>query len=67
VAVDDQNVYWIEGDGTIADGAVAAVPRSGGVVAILVSGLSDPSVIAVDGSGIYFNNSAGGLVEKIPK
>jgi hypothetical protein len=36
-------------------------------VAILVSGLSDPSVIAVDGSGIYFNNSTGGLVEKIPK
>ncbi len=68
VAVDDQNVYWIEGDGTIAEGAVAAVPKSGGIVAILASGLSDPSVIAVDGSGIYFNHpGGGGLVEKVPK
>ncbi len=65
VAVDDRNVYWIEGEGTIEEGAVAAVPKSGGVVAVLVSGLSDPSAIAVDGSGIYFDN--GGLVEKIPK
>jgi outer membrane protein assembly factor BamB len=68
VAVDDRNVYWIEGEGTIEEGAVAAVPKSGGIVAVLVSGLSDPSAIVVDGTGVYFDNPAGGgLVEKIPK
>jgi hypothetical protein len=68
VAVDGQNVYWIEGEGTIQQGAVAALPKSGGRVAVLASGLSDPSAIVVDDSGIYFTNpAAGGLVEKIAK
>lgn len=68
VAVDAQNVYWIEGEGTIAQGAVAAVPKSGGMVSVLAPGLSDPSAIAVDDSGIYFNNPAGGgNIEKIAK
>jgi hypothetical protein len=43
VAVDDRNVYWIEGDGTISQGALAAVPKSGGMVSVLASGLSSPS------------------------
>jgi hypothetical protein len=67
VAVDDQNVYWIEGEGTIQRGAVAAVPKAGGQVTVLASGLSDPLAIAVDGSGIYFANTAGGTIGRIPK
>ena len=68
VAVDGQNVYWIEGEGTIQQGAVAALPKSGGRVVVLASGLGDPSAIAVDDTGIYFTNPAGGgLVEKIAK
>jgi outer membrane protein assembly factor BamB len=65
VAVDDRNVYWIEGNGTIQQGAVAALPKSGGQVAVLASGLTDPAAIAVDSTGIYF--TSGGDITKIPK
>jgi outer membrane protein assembly factor BamB len=65
VAVDGQNVYWLEGEGTIQQGAVAALPKSGGRVAVLASGLGDPSAIAVDDTAIYF--TGGGSVEKLVK
>jgi hypothetical protein len=68
VAVDDRNVYWLEGEGTIAQGALAAMPKSGGNVTVLASGLSDPSALVVDDSGIYFNDfAAGGLIKEVPK
>jgi hypothetical protein len=65
VAIDGQNVYWLEGEGTIQQGAVAALPKTGGRVVVLASGLSDPTAIAVDDTGIYF--TAGGPIEKIAK
>jgi hypothetical protein len=61
IAVDDRNVYWVEREGTIQQGAIAAVPKTGGQVAVLVSGLSDPMSTAVDPSGVYFRNAAGGI------
>jgi outer membrane protein assembly factor BamB len=66
VAVDDRNVYWVEGDGTIQQGAIAAVPKAGGQVAVLVSGLSDPTSVVVDSTGVYYQ-SAGGGIGKIAK
>ncbi len=66
IAVDDRNVYWVEGEGTIQQGAIAAVPKAGGRVAVLATGLSDPMSVAVDSSGVYFP-SAGGGVGKIAK
>jgi hypothetical protein len=66
IAVDDRNVYWVEGEGTIQQGAIAAVPKTGGQVAVLVSGLSDPMSVAVDPSGVYFPN-VGGAIGKIAK
>ena len=65
IAGDDSNVYWLEGDGAIEQGAVAALPKSGGQVAILASGLGDPSAIAVDDTAVYF--IASGNIEKIAK
>jgi hypothetical protein len=63
VAVDQANVYWIEGGavvGTSDIGAIAAMPKSGGRVTILASGLTDPQALAVDDSGVYF--SAGNFI-----
>jgi hypothetical protein len=55
----------VEGEGTIAQGAVAAVPSRGSRVAMLASGRSDPSAVVVDDRGVHFNNVAGGgLIEK---
>jgi hypothetical protein len=45
---------------------VAPVPKSGGRPVVLESGLADPSAIAVDATGIYVANTAGGSIEKIP-
>ena len=56
---------WVGGEGTIAQGVVTSVP-TGGSVAVLASGLSNPSAVVVDDSGVHFNNVAGrGLIEKI--
>ena len=65
LAVDSRNVYWLEANGTIDQGAVAALPKSGGQVAILASGLGDLSAIAVDDTAVYF--IASGNIEKIAK
>ncbi len=65
IAVDDRNVYWVEGEGKIQQGAIAAVPKTGGQVTVLVSGLSDPSSVAVDSTGVYFPSTTG--IGKIPK
>ena len=68
IAVDADNVYWIEGSGTIQQGAVAAVPKGGGLTSVLATGLTDPSAIAVDDSGVYFTNEESpGQIERIPK
>ena len=61
IAVDDRNVYWVEGSATIQQGAIAAVPKTGGQVDVLVSGLSDPMTVAVDSSGVYFPNPSIGI------
>lgn len=67
IAVDATRVYWIEGYGTIGQGAVAAVDKSGGTPVILASGLQDPSAIAVDDSNVYVANTADGEIESIAK
>jgi outer membrane protein assembly factor BamB len=67
VAVDAARVYWLEGEGTIGMGAVAAVDKSGGTPVVLASGLQDPSALAVDDADIYFANTVAGQVEKIAK
>ncbi len=68
IAVDSNNVYWIEGSGTIQQGAVAAVPKAGGLTSVLATGLTDPSAIAVDESGVYFTSlESPGKIERIPK
>jgi outer membrane protein assembly factor BamB len=61
IALDDQNVYWAEGSGTIGQGAIAAVPKTGGRVAVLVSGLPNPLTLALDPSTLYFSNVASGI------
>jgi outer membrane protein assembly factor BamB len=67
IAIDDANVYWIEGFGTIGRGAVAAVPKAGGQAMVLAAALQDPMALAVDTSGIYFANTADGRISRISK
>jgi hypothetical protein len=68
VALDDRNVYWVEGYGTDFMGAVAAMPKAGGQVTVLASGLGDAISVVVDDSGIYFANPQGdGSIRRIAK
>jgi len=54
--------------GTIQRGAVAAVPKAGGLTSVLATGPTDPSAIAVDESGVYFASlESSGKIERIPK
>jgi outer membrane protein assembly factor BamB len=61
IVIDDRNVYWVEGYGTIQQGAIAAVPKTGGQVTVLVTGLSDPMAVAADGTGVYLPDLARGI------
>jgi hypothetical protein len=65
IAVDDTNVYWTEGEGTIQMGAVAKVAKSGGTPVLLATGLGDPTAIAVDDTSVYF--ISGAAIEKVAK
>ena len=38
IAVDADAVYWVEGEATINDGAVAAVPEGGGLTTVVAAG-----------------------------
>ena len=61
IALDSRNVYWVEGNGTIRQGAIAAAPKTGGRVTVLVTGLADPMAVAADGTGVYFPDLARGI------
>jgi hypothetical protein len=67
IAVDERNLYWIEGDGTMQQGAIATVPKTGGQVTVLVPAPSHAKRLAVDSSGLYFLPNASGGIGKIAK
>lgn len=70
VAIDDNNVYWVD---TEDDGAVRAVSKSGGAVATIASSQARPRAIAVDDDAVYWStlgvmgSSEAGTVMKATK
>jgi uncharacterized repeat protein (TIGR03803 family) len=68
LVVDDQSIYWIS-FGTpnidfslfLADGRIAKASKDGSNRIVLVSNLSEPTGIAVDGTSVYFAESGAGL------
>jgi hypothetical protein len=61
LALYGDNVYWTAG---VADGGVFTCPKSGcsGGATTVASGQNDPAFVAVDDSGVYWANSAGGSI-----
>jgi hypothetical protein len=51
LAVDDVNVYWLDGSN------VNKAPIAGGLATVLVSGQVSPSSIATDGQRVYWTNA----------
>src|SRR5205085_7229643 len=56
LTLDSSAVYWFEYDTSlgIAGGSLRRVPKSGGTVAVLASGLGGVNDFAVDSSSIYW-------------
>jgi len=67
LAIDENDVYWtaIPDDLSEGRGAVMRVPRAGGTVTTLSSGLSFPFGVAVDAAGVYVTDPVDGTVERI--
>jgi hypothetical protein len=57
LAIDANNAYWTNGDGTIR-----TVPLAGGTTTTLVTGLSQPIGIAVDAQDVYAASQDGRIV-----
>jgi hypothetical protein len=74
IAVDATDVYWTTGDVFMitpsgipaTDGTVQRVPRNGGAATVLVSGLAQPSAIAVNATDVFFTASVNEIIEKVP-
>lgn len=64
--VDTGRVYWIPGAGAASGGTVLAVPKAGGAVATLATGISQPEGLAQDDANLYFVSHDVG-VERVAK
>jgi hypothetical protein len=65
VTVDRGTVYWVNRAlGATGQGTIVALV--GGVPTPVVSGLSDPWYLAVDGCDLYWTNHSAGTVERAP-
>lgn len=56
LALDDVNLYWVEGQGT-ANGSILSVPKGGGPVRTIAAAQSLPLDIAVDDENVYWSVS----------
>jgi hypothetical protein len=57
LAIDANNAYWTNGDGTIR-----SVPLAGGTTATLTTGLTQPMGVAVDAQNVYAASQDGRIV-----
>jgi hypothetical protein len=65
LVIDDTNVYWIPGGGG-ASGSVVSVPKAGGTVTTLASGIELAQGLAEDTDNLYFVSHNVGI-ERIAK
>ncbi len=68
VAVDAQNVYWVDTGTQPGQGAVVRTPIAGGTITTMASGQNSPVGIALDGNYVYWTSQTNpGLVQALPK
>ncbi len=73
VVLDTNAVYWFDYNAAqgFTGGALRSVPKSGGAVTVLASGLGGVNAFAVDGTALYWTEfnigSGGGSVKKVSK
>lgn len=58
IALDESSVYWtITGDAMPNAGSVMMLPKRGGTPITLASGINVPAAIAVDATGVYWDDT----------
>jgi len=63
IALDAKHAYWTN----LGTKNVVRVPKEGGPVELVASGVDDPRAIAVDDSGVFIADRSGGKVLVVPK
>jgi hypothetical protein len=66
IVIDDDSVYWIPATGGASGGRVVSVPKAGGTITTLASGVALPEGLAQDSSYVYFVSHNVG-VERVAK
>ena len=69
LTVDETNIYWIDaGSYVVEDGEVNLIPKNGGSMTTLASGLLDPKDILLDSENVFWAESDGliGRIKKVP-
>jgi hypothetical protein len=68
IALDDEYVYFTStGENVNTTGKVQRVPKAGGAVDDLVTGLGVPYGIAVDATYVYFTDRLANALDRVPK
>ena len=60
-------LYFTAAGGSSGEGKVARIPKEGGPVEDLATGVAQPFAVAVDATGVYFTCVGDGSVRKLPR
>jgi hypothetical protein len=73
IVADSDRVYWFDYDASLGNsgGAIRSIPKIGGAVTVVASGLGGVNAFTVDASNVYWTefdiNSGDGSVKQVPK
>jgi hypothetical protein len=68
LVVDGDRVYWSNyGSGALGAGSIRSVPKTGGVISLVATGLDGPTALAASDTSLFWTTGNAGNVQTTPK